>query len=254
MIDFTLNGKRALITGGSRGIGLGIAEGMVGAGAKVVLVARHEEELESAAKTLSGQGAEVRYYPFDLSRVDDIPEFYEKIARETGGIDILVNNAGLTKRGPAEDVTIKDWRAVLDLDLTSVFVLSQSFAKERIQSGRKGKIVNIASLLSEAVRKNNAPYAAAKGGIRQLTKALAIDWAQYGINVNAIAPGYIHTELTRALWEDQEFDGWVRSRTPMGRWGSPDDLAGAAVFLASDAAGFITGQILFVDGGWISTF
>lgn len=254
MIDFGLKGKRVLITGGSRGIGFGIAKGMMDVGAEIVLTARNESDLTTAAKSLSEAGSEVHYFPFDLSRVDSIAAFFESVTKEVGGIDILINNAGLTKRGPAEDVTLAEWRAVLDLDLTSVFALSQAFARERIQSGRKGKIVNIASLLSEAVRRNNAPYAAAKGGIRQLTKALAIDWAHHGINVNAIAPGYIHTELTRALWEDEEFDKWVKGRTPMGRWGNPDDLAGAAIFLASEAAGFITGQILFVDGGWISTF
>jgi gluconate 5-dehydrogenase len=179
---------------------------------------------------------------------------FEKITVDTNGIDILVNNAGGTRRGPAESISAEDWEFVINLNLTSVFKMSQAFGRERIASGRSGKIVNIASLMSELVRAGTASYAASKGGIRQLTKALAVDWARYGINVNAIGPGYIKTELTKKLWEDGKFDTWVIGKTPLGRWGYPEDLGQTAVFLASPASDFVTGQIIYVDGGFVSCF
>jgi gluconate 5-dehydrogenase len=227
---------------------------MTAAGAQTVLVARDPEKLEAARKDLEDLGGQVRTYAFDLLRTEEIDDLYAKIIEETGGIDILVNNAGGTRRNPAESQTLEDWNFVLNLNLTSLFVLSRAFGRERLKTKRKGKIVNIASLMSETVRKDNTPYAASKGGVRQLTKALAIDWAPYGINVNAIGPGFIRTELTQPLWEDPEFDSWVKGRTPMGRWGEPADLGYTAVFLASAASDFVTGQIIYVEGGWLSTF
>jgi len=254
MDKFQLKGRRALITGGSRGIGFGIAKAFVDAGADVVLVSRNKEGLEKARNELTPSGRDIRTAAFDMIQHDEIDAFFDNIVEETGGIDILVNNAGGTRRGPAEAISADDWQFVIDLNLTAVFKLSQAFAKERIRNAKKGKIVNIASLMSELVRTGNAPYAASKGGIRQLTKALAIDWAKHHINVNAIGPGYIRTDLTRALWEDKDFDKWVIGRTPMERWGYPEDLGYTAVFLAAPASDFITGQVVYVDGGFISCF
>lgn len=254
MDPFSLKGKRALVTGGSRGIGLGIARGLATAGADLVLLARDLAGLKNARETLRETGRSVEIFPFDLGDLERLSAMYGELTAGFGPPDILVNAAGCIRRGPAETLSLEDWRAVLDLNLSAVFLLSQCFAKERIASRRKGKIINVASLLSEAARRGTAAYAASKGGIRQLTKALAVDWAPYGINVNAIGPGYIETDLTRELREDPAFDAWVRSRTPLGRWGKPEDLAAAAVFLASPGADFVTGQILYVDGGWLATF
>jgi gluconate 5-dehydrogenase len=254
MDKFRLDGKCGLVTGGSRGIGLGIASALAEAGADIALVARHEDQLQQARERIKATGRRIWLFPFDMGHVDEIDRLYAGINAETGGIDILVNNAGGTRRGPAETMSSEDWNFVINLNLTCVFTLCRAFARQRIESGKPGKIVNIASLMSESVRENNAPYAASKGGIRQLTKALAVDWARYGINVNAIGPGYIRTELTKSLWTDDKFDQWVRERTPAGRWGSPEDLAYAALFLASPASDFITGHILYVDGGFLSRF
>lgn len=253
MHPFSLSGKRALVTGGSRGIGLAIAHGLAEAGADLVLIARDRRGLEAARDTLRATGRAVEARAFDASDVEAIPRAYAEVVETCGPVDILVNCAGGIRRGPAEALSLEDWRAVVDLNLTSVFAFSQSFARERIASGKKGKIVNVASLLSERGRRGTAAYAASKGGIRQLTKTLAVEWAPYGIHVNAIGPGYIETDLTKALKEDPGFDAWVRERTPLGRWGRPEDLAAAAVFLASPGADFITGQILYVDGGWLAS-
>lgn len=251
---FRLDNKISLVTGGSRGIGFGIAKSLAEAGSDLVLVARNEASLKQAQKALSPTCGRIRSYSFDMSAVEKIDEMFAEIIKDTGGIDILVNNAGSTRRGPAEALSIEDWNFVINLNMTAVFKLCQAFAKERIKTGQKGKIVNIASLMSETVREDNAPYAASKGGIRQLTKALAVDWARYQINVNAIGPGFIQTDLTRPLWENEEFNKWLEWKTPWARWGSPEDIGNAAVFLASPASEFVTGHILYVDGGLLSTF
>ncbi|UCH22331.1 MAG: SDR family oxidoreductase [Deltaproteobacteria bacterium] len=254
MEQFRLNNKISLITGGSRGIGFGIASALAAAGSDIVLVARTEAQLEHAKEKLSRSKHKIWTYPYDMNNVDGIHDIYAGILADTGGIDVLVNNAGGTRRGPAESITAEDWNFVINLNLSAVFALCQAFGKERIKNGKKGKIINIASLMSDTVREDNAPYAASKGGIRQLTKALAVDWAKYDINVNAIGPGFIRTELTRPLWEDEMFDSWLKRKTPQGRWGNPSDIGSAAVFLASPASDYITGQILYVDGGLLSTF
>lgn len=254
MRAFRLDGKRVLVTGGSKGIGLGIARGVTEAGADVVLIARNRSDLDAARATLTDLGCNAKTVSFDLQRVDEIDVLYQRVLEVAGPCDVLVNCAGINRRGPAQDLSLEDWNAVLNLNLTSVFALSKAFARERIASGRRGKIINIASLTSEATRPNIAAYTASKGGIKQLTKALAVDWAPYGINVNAIGPGYIRTPLTQPLWEDPEFDAWVKKRTPAGRWGLPEDLAYTAVFLASEASDFITGQVIYVDGGWLAAF
>ena len=251
---FRLDNKIALVTGGSKGIGFGIAKSLAEAGADIVLVARNQADLENARDKLSQIGRRIWIYSFDMSKIKEIDGMFTAVVKDVGGIDILVNNAGGTRRGPAETLTPEDWNFVINLNMTAVFTLCQAFAKECIKCGKKGKIVNIASLMSEQVREDNAPYAASKGGIRQLTKALAVDWAKHKINVNAIGPGFIQTDLTRPLWENDEFNKWLEWKTPWGRWGNPEDLGNAAVYLASPASDFVTGQVLYVDGGLLSTF
>ena len=249
---FRLDGKQALVTGGSRGIGLGLAKGLAEAGADIVLVARKAEELAEATAELAHTGRKVSSVVFDLAEAEQIAGFYDRVIRKLGAIDILVNNAGMSRRGPAHELSLADWQAVVDLNLTAMFALSQAFAKERIASGRGGKIVNIGSLMCSASRPGTAPYSATKGGVLLLTKSLALDWAKYGIRVNAIGPGYIETPLTKPLVDDPKFDAWVTERCPLGRWGTPEDLASVAVFLASPASDFITGQIIYADGGWLA--
>jgi len=254
MDAFSLSGLRALVTGGSRGIGLALARGLAEAGADIVLLSRDPAGLEAARGKLASTGRTVDVHPFDMERTSEVAAMFHRIVEGSGPVDILVNAAGVVLRGPAEEVSLADWDHTIQLNLTAVFALSQAFARERIESRRKGRIILIASLMSEGARRNCAPYAASKGGIRQLTKALAVEWARHGINVNAIGPGYIQTDLTRPLWTDPDFDAWVRGRTPLGRWGVPEDLASTAVFLASPASDFVTGQIVYVDGGWLATF
>jgi len=251
---FSLEGKTALVTGGSRGLGFGIARGLAEHGADVAITARHPKRLKEAEARLKETSRGVWSFSFDLSEVEAIPRFYKKVCKATGGVDILVNNAGGTRRGPAEKLPLRQWDEVIKLNLTAVFALSKEFAKERIASGRPGKIINIGSLMCECSCPTTAAYTAGKGGIRQLTKALALDWAPYGINVNAIGPGYFATDLTEPLQKDRKFTAWVKKRTPLGRWGRPEDLPGTAVFLASSASDFVTGQIIYVDGGWLATF
>jgi gluconate 5-dehydrogenase len=201
---------------------------------------------------LSPLGVDVQTAPFDVGQVTAIADFYSDVVSRCGPIDILINNAGGTRRGPAHELSLEDWQTVLDLNLSSVFEVSRCFARERIASGKPGRIINVGSLMCHSARAGTSPYAATKGGILLLTKALAMDWAPYGILVNAIGPGYIETPLTAPLKAKPEFDAWVTQTCPLGRWGTPADLAGAVTFLASPAASFITGQIIYIDGGWLA--
>lgn len=249
---FSLAGKLALVTGGSRGIGLGLARGLAEAGADIILVARSESDLATAQETLLPLGRRIAIAPFDMADAAAIPAWYASVVEQQGAPDILINNAGMSRRGPAEQLSLEDWQAVIDVNMTAIFALSQAFASERIAAKKRGKIVNIGSLMSSASRPGTAPYSASKGGVLLLTKALALDWAKHGILVNAIGPGYIETPLTKPLKEDAKFHAWVVDRCPLGRWGTPDDLASVAVFLASAASDFITGQIIYADGGWLA--
>lgn len=252
---FDLTGRLALITGGGRGIGLGIASALAEAGADVILVARHVDELDAAAATLRAKtGRRAGAAPFDLRDSAAIPDWYSAAVRTHGRPDILVNAAGITRRSPAEDLALQDWEDTLAINLTATFLVSQAFARACFAANARGRIINIASLMTAAARRTTAAYTASKGGIGQLTKALAVDWADRGILVNAIAPGYIDTALTEPLRKDPKFDAWVKQRCPLGRWGMAEDVAWPAVFLASPAADYITGQILYVDGGWMATF
>ncbi|TKJ36249.1 MAG: gluconate 5-dehydrogenase [Planctomycetes bacterium B3_Pla] len=250
---FNLSGRTALVTGGGRGIGLAIARGLAEHGADVAIVARTKEQLEEAARQIETEtGRKVWIFQFDLAKVELLEGLFESLIAETGGIDILVNCAGATIRGAAEEVDLKTWNQVIEINLTSAFVLSQAFCRHRKKQGKAGKIINIGSLTCHGARPTTAAYASSKGGLLMLTKTLAVEWAKYNINVNAIGPGYIATELTEPLWTDDEFNRWVHSKTPLGRWGRPEDLAGTAVLLASKAGDFITGQIIYVDGGWLA--
>ncbi|MAV36769.1 MAG: gluconate 5-dehydrogenase [Planctomycetaceae bacterium] len=251
---FRLDGRRALVTGASKGIGAGLARGLAEAGADLILLARGQRELEQVRDDLRATGRQIEIVTVDLLQTAEISEAYDDLVGRLAAPEILVNNAGMTRRGPAHEVTSEDWQQVLDLNLNAVFALSQAFARERIAAGEGGKIINIGSLMSHSTRPHNAPYATSKGGVLLMTKALAVDWAPHGILVNAIGPGYIQTPLNQALVDDPKFSEWVEGRCPLGRWGQPADLVGAAVFLASAASDFVTGQILYVDGGWLARF
>ena len=251
---FRLDGNLAIVTGGSKGIGLGIARAMSKAGASIILVARQSSELDNAITELRSCSGHADACPFDLHQYAQIPEWYDGVVSKHGVPDILVNAAGITRRGPAEKLSLEDWHEVMAINLSAVFAMSQAFAKRLIAETRPGKIINIASLMTSATRPGTSAYTASKGGVGQLTKALAIDWAPKGILVNAIAPGFIRTDLTGPLWADPTFDEWVKKRTPLGRWGAPEDIALPAVFMASRASDFMTGQVIYVDGGWLSTF
>jgi gluconate 5-dehydrogenase len=250
---FSLSGKTALVTGGGRGIGFAIAKGLAEHAADVAIVARSKGQLEVAARQIhASTGRKILPFPFDLGNIEGIDGFFENIIAEAKGVDILVNCAGTTIRGPAEDVDIEDWNQVIKINLTSTFVLSQAFCRHRKKTGKPGRIINIGSLTCHAARPTTAAYGSSKSGLLMLTKTLAVEWAKYDINVNAIGPGYIATELTRPLRADEDFNKWVLSKTPLARWGRPDDLVGTAVLLASKAGEFITGQIIYVDGGWLA--
>ena len=250
---FSLAGKAALVTGGSRGIGLAIAKGLAQNGADVAIVARTKKQLEEAKEEIQRcSGRKVWTFSFDLGNTDLIEGLFRKVINKTGVVDILVNCAGENLRAKAEETRLSAWEKVLKVNLTAVFVMSQAFCRSRKEAGAGGKIINIGSLMCHGARPTTAAYASSKGGLLMLTRSLAVEWAKYNINVNAIGPGYIATDLTAKLKADKKFSEWVVSKTPTGRWGRPEDLAGAAVFLASSASDFITGQILYVDGGWLA--
>jgi gluconate 5-dehydrogenase len=245
---FDLSGKVALITGAYRGLGFAIAQGLAGAGAAVVLNGRRKEALEAAAATLSAQGADASTSVFDVTDRDAIGAAVADINARFGHIDILFNNAGIQRRGPFVDFPQAQWDELIATNLTAPFAVSQAVLPGMI-SRKSGKIVHVASLMSELARPGVVPYTAAKGGVRQLTRGMAVELAPHNIQVNAIAPGYFATEMNRALIDNAEFNAWVSRRTPAGRWGQPEELAGLAVFLASSASNYMTGQMLVIDGG-----
>lgn len=249
---FSLTGKRALITGSSRGIGLAIAGALAGAGADVILNSRNPEALGAAAATLAQSGARARAVAFDVSNADSVQEAIGHIEAEIGGIDILVNNAGRQFRAPLEDFPDEHFDDVISTNLRSTFLVGRTVARHMIPRGA-GKIINICSMMGPLARANIAPYAASKGGVASLTRGMATEWARHGINVNGIAPGYFRTELNEDLFKDPEFTAWVEKRTPMGRWGEVEELGGAAIFLSSNASKFVNGHILYVDGALTAT-
>jgi gluconate 5-dehydrogenase len=244
---FDIRGRTALVTGSSRGIGLALAGGLVEAGCSVALHARDAEALERAASTLSGDGR-VHHVAFDVTDRAGVDAGVAAVEAELGPLDILVNNAGMQHRAPLLDFPDDAWQRVIETNLTSAFYVGRAVARGMVERGR-GKIVNIGSLQSELARAGTAPYAASKGGIKMLTRAMCAEWAPAGVQVNAIGPGYFDTELTSALVQDEQFDAWLRRRTPAARWGRPEELVGTLLYLASPASDFVNGQILYVDGG-----
>jgi gluconate 5-dehydrogenase len=245
---FDLSGRVALITGATQGIGLALARGLGQAGARIVLNARNPEKLQKAVGALAGEGLQVSGCLFDIMDPAQIREKIAALEQEVGHIDILVNNAGIQRRSPLEQFDERVWREVLDTNLTGLFLVTQQVVKGMI-ARKAGKIINICSLMCEASRPTVAAYTAAKGGVKQLTKSMAVEWAKHNIQTNGIGPGYILTEMNRPLIEDQKFNAWVCGRTPTGRWGDPSELVGTAVFLSSRASDFVNGQIIYVDGG-----
>jgi gluconate 5-dehydrogenase len=248
---FDLSGRTALITGSSQGLGLAFARGLAQSGAALILNGRDEKKLAATAATLRGEGVRVATAAFDVTNGAAAQREVERIEAEFAPIDILLNNAGIHRRAPLEEMTEAQWREVIDTNLTSAFLVARALAPRMI-ARRAGKIINICSLMSEIGRPSTGNYAAAKGGLKMLTRAMAVEWAKYNLQINAIGPGYFATELTRPLVENPEFNAWVCKRTPAGRWGQPEELTGAAVFLASRASDFVNGQIIYVDGGMLA--
>ena len=249
MFQKFLGGKTAIVTGSNSGIGLGIAHRLAMAGADIVLNSFTDRDEDHAlAKTLArDHGVSVRYVKADMSKGSECRALIEQVGR----CDILVNNAGIQFRRPMLELDSADWRRVIDINLTSAFVIGREAARRMAVRGR-GKIINIGSVNSHMARATIAPYTAAKGGIVMLTKAMAAEWGEKGIQANAIGPGYMVTEMNKALLDNPEFDAWVKGRTPMRRWGLPRELAGTVIYLASDASSYVSGQIIYADGGMTS--
>lgn len=248
---FDLTGKTALITGSSRGLGRAFAEGLAGAGARVILNGVDPARLDAAAAEMLGQGFDVLTSCFDVTDEDQILAAFAELDEQGIEVDILVNNAGIQFRKPMLELATADWQRVLDINLTAAFVVGREAAKRMAARGR-GKVINIGSLTSELARATVAPYTVAKGGIKMLTKAMAAEWGDKGIQSNAIGPGYMVTDMNEALINNPDFDAWVKGRTPMRRWGLPQELAGTCIYLASDASNYVSGQIIYADGGMIS--
>jgi gluconate 5-dehydrogenase len=245
---FDLTGRVALVTGAYRGLGFAIARGFAAAGARVVLNGRNAGALADAVRTLEGEGLAAEPAVFDITDAAAVRAGVAAIAARSGPIDILVNNAGIQRRHLLVDFPQDEWDEIIATNLTAPYIVAQAVLPAMIER-RRGKVIHIASLLAEFARPTVVPYATAKAGIRQLTRGMAVELAPHNIQVNAIAPGYFATEMNRALLDNATFDAWVKSRTPAGRWGEPHEIAGLAVFLASAAADFITGQMVMIDGG-----
>lgn len=248
---FSLAGKKALITGSSRGLGRAFAEGLAAAGATVILNGTNSERLSQAQKEMSDAGMKVDTSLFDVTDEAAIKAAFERFDADGVQIDILINNAGIQFRKPMLELETADWQRVIDTNLTSAFMIGREAAKRMVTRGH-GKIVNIGSLTSELARATVAPYTVAKGGIKMLTKAMAAEWAEQGLQANAIGPGYMLTDMNEALTSNPEFDAWVKGRTPARRWGKPEELIGTAIYLCSDASNYVNGQIIYADGGMIS--
>lgn len=249
--SFSLSGRRALITGSSTGIGLALARALGQAGAHLILNGRGATKLEAAAAQLRSEGLSVSTAVFDVTDSAAVQTAVSAI-EAMGPIDILVNNAGMQIRNALDQFADADWHTLMRTNLDSVFFVGKAVAQKMIER-QKGKIVNICSVQSELGRPGIAPYTASKGAVKMLTKGMAIDWGQHGINVNGLGPGYFKTELTEKLVADPAFTAWLVGRTPSRRWGDVEDLGGAAVFLASDASRFVNGHVLYVDGGVTAT-
>jgi len=248
----SLNGKVGIVTGASKGLGRSMAIGLAEAGADLAIISRGMPDLMKVVEEMKSLGRKVLPISADMTDTKQIADVVQKTLDEFGKIDILINNAGTTIRQNIEDVTEEAWDTVMNLNIRGAFFCAQAVGKVMIKQG-KGKIINTASLLSAIGGPKAVAYSAAKGGIAQITKCMAVEWSKYNINVNAIAPGYFRTPLTQPLQDDPERSAKILSRIPMQRWGEPDDLKGIAVFLSSEASDYVTGQVIFVDGGWMAS-
>jgi gluconate 5-dehydrogenase len=251
---FDLTGKRALITGGTHGLGMAMANGLGSAGATLIINGHSsQEKIDAAVKEYKKNGYKAHGYRFNVTDENEAGAAVEKIEKEVGPIDILVNNAGIIKRIPLLEMALKDWQEVIHTDLTGVFVMTKPVAKRMVER-RAGKIINVCSMMSELGRNSVGAYAAAKGGLKMLTKNMATEWAKYNVQVNGIGPGYFATSQTAPIRvEGHPFNEFIINRTPAARWGDPDDLQGATIFLAGKGSDFVTGQIVYVDGGILAT-
>jgi len=250
--SFRLDGRLALVTGSSAGIGFALARALAEAGASVVLNGRDVEKLEQAGKVLRAEGLSVHTRSFDVTQLASVQAAIDEIESSIGPLEILVNNAGMMVRGALEDFAVEDWHRIMRTNIDSVFLVGQAVARRMIVR-KHGKIINICSVQSELGRPHIAPYMASKGAVKMLTKGMAIDWGPHGLQVNGLGPGYFKTELTEKLVNDVAFSSWLTGRTPSRRWGELADLGGAVVFLASDASNFVNGHVLYVDGGVTAT-
>jgi gluconate 5-dehydrogenase len=249
---FDLTGHTALVTGSARGIGYCLAEGLGAAGAAVVVNSRQAAAVDEAVAKLRDKGIDAHGAAFDVADEAAVVQAFLAFDAQGLEIDVLVNNAGIQHRQPMLELELKDWQRVIDTNLTAAFLVGREAARRMVQRGRGGKIVNIGSLTSEAARATVAPYTVAKGGIKMLSRAMAAEWAQFNIQANSIGPGYILTDMNTALVNNPAFDAWVKSSNPAQRWGKPEELVGTAVYLASSASDYVNGQIIYVDGGWLS--
>jgi len=251
---FSLAGKTALITGGTHGLGMAMAKGLGSVGATIVVNDISKEKVENAVKEYKACGFKAYGYIFDVTDEKQVVEFISRIEKEVAPIDILVNNAGIIKRIPMVDMEVADFRQVIDIDLVAPFIMAKHVVKSMIQRKSGGKIINMCSMMSELGRDTVSAYAAAKGGLKMLTKNMATEWAKFNIQTNGIGPGYFATAQTEPIRVNgHPFNDFIISRTPAGRWGQPDELAGTAIFLASKASDFVNGHILYVDGGILAT-
>lgn len=248
---FDLTGRTALVTGSSRGLGRAMAEGLAVAGARVLINGTDPFRVSETVAEFRSAGHDAENLSFNVTSEEEVKAAFEKLDAQGIAVDILVNNAGIQYRKPMVELDTADWQRVIDTNLTSAFVIGREAAKRMIARG-SGKIVNIGSLTSELARATVAPYTVAKGGIKMLTRAMAAEWAQHGIQSNAIGPGYMLTDMNQALIDNPEFDAWVKGRTPSKRWGKPEELIGTAVFLSSAASDYVNGQIIYVDGGMLA--
>ncbi|ART63140.1 SDR family oxidoreductase [Kushneria marisflavi] len=249
---FDLTGRTALITGSSGGLGLAMSQALSDAGAAIVLHGRNQDKLREAAAQFASRDVEVETLSFDVTCEADVHRAFESLDERGITIDILINNAGMQHRQPMVELSLADWQKVIDTNLSAAFLVGQQVARRLIEKGQGGKIINVGSLTSQVARATVAPYTAAKGGIRLLTCSMAAEWAEHNIQANAIGPGYMLTDMTRALSEDPTFDGWVKARTPSRRWGLPEDLASTVIYLAAPGSGYVNGQIIYVDGGMLA--
>ncbi len=250
---FDLSGRVAVVTGGGSGLGLAIARGLAQSGARVAINGRNRAKLDAAAAALAGENLAISVCAFDVTDEAAVSSGIADIERTVGPVDILVNNAAVNNRKPFDEYTLTEWRALQDANFDGPFLVTRAVVPG-MKARRRGKIINICSLASDIGRPNIVAYAASKGGLKMMTRALAVELAPHNVQVNGIAPGFFKTEMNTALIENAEFSAWVAKRTPAGRWGDPREIAGAAVFLASSSTSYVTGHLLYVDGGFSAAY